>query len=104
MGARLTKPRQATDGVSLVKPSKDADKLVELPILLKKHRSRSRAESAAVKVLDAVKRPSSVKGRTMKDILKTFSNDPLIRFYSGDANPKWGFEMKADGEIEWGGA
>ena len=28
----------------------------------------------------------------------------LIRFYSGDANPKWGFEMKADGEIEWGGA
>ena len=76
MGARLTKPRQATDGVSLVKPSKDADKLVELPILLKKHRSRSRAESAAVKVLDAVKRPSSVKGRTMKDILKTFSNDP----------------------------
>ena len=28
----------------------------------------------------------------------------LIRFYSGDANPKWSFEMKADGEIEWGGA
>ena len=28
----------------------------------------------------------------------------LIRFYSGDSNPKWGFEMKADGEIEWGGA
>ena len=28
----------------------------------------------------------------------------LIRFYSGDANPKWSFEIKADGEIEWGGA
>ena len=28
----------------------------------------------------------------------------LIRFYSGHANPKWSFEMKADGEIEWGGA
>ena len=28
----------------------------------------------------------------------------LIRFYSGYANPKWSFEMKADNEIECGGA
>ena len=28
----------------------------------------------------------------------------LIRFYSGDSNPKWSFEMKADGDIKWGGA
>ena len=25
----------------------------------------------------------------------------MIRFYVGDCNPKWTFEMTSDGDIEW---